>query len=207
MLLDFGIACRVNISCDKPVGTIIYVAPEVIINRVIEPASDIWSLGITIMKALGFDPWGNIPSHQKKDQRKFFKYLASNAPPPQLNTTNKLLNLVVNSMLIKNVKERKTAHELLQMLDNIHNENLNKKEPTLNDVILSQTTMKFPIQSIQSPQLQPIQSPQLRSIPSPQFQSIQSPRLQSIQSPQSSQLQTIRSSNSYINYIRPSSYY
>ena len=89
-------------------------------------------------------------------------------------------------MLIKNVKERKTAHltsSKCWIISII--KNLNKKEPTLNDVILSQTTMKFPIQSIQSPQLQPIQSPQLLFILSPQFQSIQSPQLQSIQSPQS----------------------
>ena len=36
MLLDFGIACRVNISCDKPVGTRSYfLYLKVIINRVI----------------------------------------------------------------------------------------------------------------------------------------------------------------------------
>jgi serine/threonine protein kinase len=95
VLLDFGLSCQMgNDSCDKMFGTPQYIAPEVLINGRLDPASDIWSLGITTIKALGLDPWAGVKELKNGNIVKFFQYLKSMKVPPKLNTSNILLSIL-----------------------------------------------------------------------------------------------------------------
>jgi serine/threonine protein kinase len=122
MLLDFGLACSMNNqSCDGASGTPTYVAPEILTLQRRNFESDIWSLGITIIKSLGVNPWaGFISVKGNNNTKQFLRYLMAAPPIPQLHSPNIFLNRMVNSMLVKNPAKRKTANELLTMLGDIY---------------------------------------------------------------------------------------
>ncbi len=106
-LIDFGLGCipqvcsvapTVNFTCcPGRDGTPIYMSPE----AVREPsksyyASDIWSLGVTLFAvATGKVPYRNVDTGSIKE---IFNAIVTQLPSI-LSTSNRLLNLLVNSML------------------------------------------------------------------------------------------------------------
>jgi len=113
-LVDFGIACFANIDGCKIPGrrTLEFTAPEIIDNDKSVPASDMWALGLTLyIKATGKNPYSN-PFLDAEN-------LIMDEDPPVLNTDNKLLNNIVNKLLVKDPNKRLTAKQLRSMLSNI----------------------------------------------------------------------------------------
>lgn len=140
MFLDFGLSCQINNdTCNKSCGTPEFVAPEVLNERKLILPSDIWSLGISIIVALGIDPWSTFFKNTNvRDKNQFFEYLSSDrTPAPVLDTPNQLLNNVVNSMLKKDPTKRKTTTELLLMLQNI-SVDINNNNNNIQELVNSQ---------------------------------------------------------------------
>ena len=71
-LCDFGLSTHQPVSDESGVGSISYMAPEVISGTFYSPEkADIWSLGITLMKMiLGKVPW----QEASKDDPDYFKF-------------------------------------------------------------------------------------------------------------------------------------
>lgn len=67
-LIDFGLACKTD-RCDqnRVIGTLLYMAPEVLRKEKFSPKSDIWSVGIVLYVLLT----GKIP-YSEKDQKKLY---------------------------------------------------------------------------------------------------------------------------------------
>lgn len=108
-IIDFGISCLINDkSCyGRIVGTKVFMAPEIFMNKTIYTASDIWALGITIYSLYN---------------REILRYISNlsntiNIRIPPLNTKNELLNDLINSMLILDYIKRPTAKQLLDKLN------------------------------------------------------------------------------------------
>lgn len=117
-LVDFGLACQTGIragvpSCFGRSGTPVFMAREVIQEAVSYFASDMWSLGATIVNASTgmycyvFPPGGNMQA--------IFQTII-NQQPLILETPNRKLNDAVNSMLQVDLLKRPTAAEIVARL-------------------------------------------------------------------------------------------
>eukprot|EP00931_Biecheleriopsis_adriatica_P124529 TRINITY_DN99675_c0_g1_i1.p1 TRINITY_DN99675_c0_g1~~TRINITY_DN99675_c0_g1_i1.p1 ORF type:complete len:330 (-),score=69.49 TRINITY_DN99675_c0_g1_i1:72-1028(-) len=73
-LIDFGLACRFQAGeiLKEPVGTVLYVAPEVLGQTYEPPACDLWSFGVIVYFILsGSHPFdGETAKHVAKNVRK-----------------------------------------------------------------------------------------------------------------------------------------
>lgn len=111
-VIDLGLACQMDaqFKCRTNDGTPLYFAPEFYINKKERlPASDMWALGFVLYTGAS----GNYP---------FKKKVASvtlNKDYPRLNTTNELLNEVVNGLLQKDPKNRLTPDQIIYMLRDV----------------------------------------------------------------------------------------
>ena len=77
-LADFGVATRINKLSDKAVvGTPNWMAPEIIELNGATTASDIWSLGCTILELLTGDP----PYHKLRQMQALFAIVSDDHPP------------------------------------------------------------------------------------------------------------------------------
>ena len=95
VLIDFGLSCRSNVedSCNKFVGTLDFLPPEVALNNTIYPASDIWSLAISFYDSIYGTIWPVATKYL--DEADFFKYIADPANTPIFHTASPLLNRIV----------------------------------------------------------------------------------------------------------------
>ena len=120
-LVDFGLSCDAHICkmgtlcCSGFSGTPDFASPEMYSNEVRYPASDIWSLGVTLyVMALGKYPfdYGNEPTIQD------IMLTVRDENPEKLNTNNQFLNYIVNNSLIKIPEDRITARQMDELLKN-----------------------------------------------------------------------------------------
>ena len=127
-LIDFGLTCTINkVSkeqsegkypedhCIRYAGTLLYVAPEYIKYKGLKiPASDMWSLGVTLYTAAT----GNR-LYKARNVQELIKEIKDfdNGPIPRLNTSNELLNTIVNNLLLLNPSERLKPKDIVEMVD------------------------------------------------------------------------------------------
>lgn len=122
--VDFGIACMAHDSCrlgssTSPccggfTGTPSFVSPEMYKSSIRYPASDMWSLGMTLYdSATGSYPYDY--SRKEPNLREAMQNI-TDVDPKQLNTTNSLLNKIVNKSLVREPADRITAQEINDLL-------------------------------------------------------------------------------------------
>lgn len=122
VLVDFGVACLSQpcevkdflTRCCKSSGPVLYTSPETVKTGRYYPQSDIWSLGITFYRAAsdGAYPFVN--------QIRFALFPEiSEGTPAKLETSNEVLNYIVNRCLDKNMKTRITLDEMSKILEDI----------------------------------------------------------------------------------------
>ncbi len=120
-LIDFGLSCQTKTSdlytryCESYKGTPYYIAPELFTLKVRLPASDMWALGVTLyIGATGSYPI-DISTYNVTDL--FIKI--RDTEPAKLNTSNTVLNEVVNGLLVKDIYKRLTAKQLSEKLKSL----------------------------------------------------------------------------------------
>ena len=106
-IIDFGLSCNSkNGSCIYPFGSFNYVAPEFEPDNIRLPASDMWALGVSLYVGAELKfPFDNNEEIQNKNVK--------------LDSSDKLLNDVVNGLLIKDPIKRLTAKDVIMMVDNM----------------------------------------------------------------------------------------
>ena len=119
-LIDFGVSCFTHPCentecCEGFTGTPQYASPEMIADMIRFPESDIWSLGVTLYNTAT----GEYPYNYKDMNRRQILRTTVNDEPVKLNTTNTLLNTIVNRSLIKDPRQRITASEISNLLENL----------------------------------------------------------------------------------------
>jgi hypothetical protein len=118
-LVDFGIA---KIDGDIPLtnyrgtpGTIDYIAPERLQDKEAKPASDLWSLGVTLFFALeGYSPF----LRKGEASREATRWAILNDPAPPLKSQGKLAEIVAR-LLHKEPTRRANAAQLTKVLQAI----------------------------------------------------------------------------------------
>jgi serine/threonine protein kinase len=118
-LVDFGIA-KVSgegtlTDQSKVVGTPDFLAPEQILGRAVQPATDLWSLGVTLFCALeGFSPF-----LRRGDSPVTATMMAIvNDDPPRLTRPGRLAAVVLR-LLQKEPSDRAGADEVIAILESI----------------------------------------------------------------------------------------
>lgn len=125
ILVDFGVACidsstcklgkNVTSKCCKGImGPNMYISPETLKRNVYYIESDIWSLGITFYMVAA----GKYPFNKGNNVEELFKNI-QNDDPNKLNTSNEVLNYIVNRALDKNPVTRITITEISKILNDI----------------------------------------------------------------------------------------
>ena len=113
-ILDFGLGKIIgpNEKCNEPYGTVIYCAPEIILNEPYTKNVDSWSLGIITYIIL----YGRLPFWHK-EKPKLKSYIVKNQPAfkgyglPTIS--NEAVNFIQN-LLIKNQNKRMTVSQALE---------------------------------------------------------------------------------------------
>ena len=117
---DFGLAVQLEHSCSKrntTCGTSWYVGPEVYEEEACLK-SDVWALGISIIEmAEGRNPFAGMTSAKILN-------LVLNKSPPSLSSSGWSSDLVdfVSACLVKDVNERASVDELLEVSVVVTNE-------------------------------------------------------------------------------------
>ena len=119
-LIDIGVACDYRKStkckdncCFGTAGTPYFMPPELLEHQISYPSTDIWSLGATLYTAY------NGQYVFKPDRENFgaLRIAAQQQDIPEMKSGNKKLNKIVELMLKKDHKDRPTANEILQMIN------------------------------------------------------------------------------------------
>lgn len=115
VVIDLGLACEMSSgSCINNTGTDIYMPPESLISGPEGirryPAGDMWALGVILYSgAKNRFPFRNGKIAIEYPQEKY----------PRLDTSNELLNTIVNGLLQKDRNVRLTAEQIIELTDNI----------------------------------------------------------------------------------------
>jgi len=115
-IIDFGLSCfsenSENPECKSGGGTVKYLSPEFLHMNLRFPASDMWALGVTLyVGAIGSYPYKGYNNRQIINNIKNIRV--------RINTPNKLLNKIINGLLIPNKDNRLTAQEVIDMTENV----------------------------------------------------------------------------------------
>lgn len=115
-LTDFGVSSFTMNNNNQPsnnvldvAGTPYWMAPEIIMLTGSSTASDIWSLGCTLIELLT----GSPPYHQYEDITALFKIVSDDCPPLPPNISAECEDFL-RKCFNKDVQARATADELLQ---------------------------------------------------------------------------------------------
>lgn len=107
MLSDFGFAIKGTPKPGSCVGTLYYIAPEVLSGKSYDKAADIWSLGVILYElVVGKTPFEN------EDQRKTAENIQS-ANYKMPNSISPLLKSLISRILILDDKSRPSADDIL----------------------------------------------------------------------------------------------
>jgi serine/threonine protein kinase len=115
ILIDFGSSRKTTDpeSCQDIRGTGIFIDPYLLDLEIGHPSNDLWSLAITIMDSLGYNPW-NDNSSDSMDL--LLNRIEHSTQLPHLNTSNSFLNQIVNSILVLDIKQRPSISHLLNQI-------------------------------------------------------------------------------------------
>ena len=115
-IIDFGLSCFTenpeNPECKSGGGTVKYLSPEFLHTNLRFPASDMWALGVTLY--IGAN--GSYP-YKGYDNRQIMNNITNIRV--RIDTQNKLLNKIINGLLIPNKDNRLTAQEVIDMTENV----------------------------------------------------------------------------------------
>ncbi|MCO8272144.1 protein kinase [Actinoplanes sp. TRM 88003] len=114
-VVDFGIAAAVGPASpeDRLVGTPAYLAPERLTGDAVEPASDIYALGVLLYRLLAHEsPW-SVESTTQMLQAHVY---VDPAPLPQLPGVPAAVAEMIDRCLRKDLAERPTATEVAAVL-------------------------------------------------------------------------------------------
>ena len=113
-ILDFGLGKIVgpNEKCSEPYGTLIYVAPEIILDKPYTKIVDSWSIGVIAYILF----YGRLPFWHE-ERKKLKEYITKNQPVfkgKELNNiSDECVNFVMN-LLIKEPSKRMSVKQALQ---------------------------------------------------------------------------------------------
>ena len=150
-IIDFGFGCLVyeKKSCINSGRSLFYSPPEFTRDNISFTSSDMWALGVTLYEAATNGKFIYDDVTKWTDLR----VKLQNINPKKLNTSNIVLNNIVNGLLIRNKYERLTTDQILMMLDNkannkfidnfINNNNINKNNFTREQMISIALTLDF----------------------------------------------------------------
>jgi serine/threonine protein kinase len=112
VFVDFGLACQVDklVSCNRVAGTRGFIDPVLYTTKKRETLNDIWSLGVSFVEIIK----GSLSEFTDDNG-----YIVER---PFINTSNQILNTLINAMTTLNISKRPSADDLLGYLQ--HNEKL-----------------------------------------------------------------------------------
>lgn len=134
-LVDFGVGCltkktsqefckNIAINSNEPVnekcclgggGTFVYMPPERILSGVRYPKSDVWSLGATLYAVFENElVWPQVTS---KTTIKDLEMIMLLSEPNKLDTSNLKLDTLINGMITKDINERLSTQQILDLLN------------------------------------------------------------------------------------------
>ena len=121
-IIDFGLSCFLidgeeteEKYCITNVGTPLYLAPEFFDPRGFKtPASDMWSLGVMLYKMAT----GKYPFIDNSVKGVLDKIKNASITYQPINTTNSLLNQVINGLLVSDDRNRLTSTEVISLIQN-----------------------------------------------------------------------------------------
>jgi len=109
-LADFGVATKSNVNEYSVVGTPYWMAPEVIELSGASTASDIWSLGCTVIELLD----GKPPYHNMQPMHALFKMVTDDHPPlPEGASPVSSLSVHIHAHLTSCIGCQRLPHAML----------------------------------------------------------------------------------------------
>ncbi|MGK5678980.1 protein kinase domain-containing protein [Actinoplanes sp. URMC 104] len=110
-VVDFGIAAAAGPGEpeDMLVGTPAYLAPERLTGDAVEPASDVYALGVLLYRLLAHEPPWSVESTTQMLQAHVY---VAPAPLPQLPGVPAAVAQLIDRCLLKNPADRPTAAEV-----------------------------------------------------------------------------------------------
>eukprot|EP00250_Pteridium_aquilinum_P022298 c25342_g1_i2 orf=635-4657(+) len=140
-LADFGVATKLteaDVNTDSVVGTPYWMAPEVIVMSGVSAASDIWSMGCTVIELLTCVP----PYYDLQPMTALYRIVEEECPPIPEHVSP-LLTDFLHQCFRKDAKLRPDAKTLLQ-----HLWIQNSKRPPYSSVARSQDKLKSSLEDL-----------------------------------------------------------
>ena len=107
MLSDFGFAIKGNAKAGSCVGTLYYIAPEVLSGKSYDKHADIWSLGVILYELVV----GKTPFEDEDSKKTAENIQAGNYEIP--SSISPLLKDLISRILVLDDKMRPTAEDIL----------------------------------------------------------------------------------------------
>uniref|UniRef100_A0A6B2LCY0 non-specific serine/threonine protein kinase n=1 Tax=Arcella intermedia TaxID=1963864 RepID=A0A6B2LCY0_9EUKA len=114
---DFGLSINMNVETpSKCVGSIFYVAPEVLIDESYGSGVDIWSVGVMAFMLISGSPPFDAPDEEENNMEIFEKIckVEYSFEAPEWENTEEQTKQFIQLALTKEPSERPTASALLQ---------------------------------------------------------------------------------------------
>ena len=111
-IVDFGVSCELLLKknyCESSAGTLNFFPPEITEGDERYPASDMWSLGVTLY----FAAKGNLPYNIRS------YHALKELEPPKSKTSNTTLNNIANGLLVRKMDDRLTPDQIINMLKDV----------------------------------------------------------------------------------------